>query len=106
VLLIVGVVLNGTLRVHMLFTAAFNTAAFNAEFKRSGPWIQRSDCFIGAVLIIAAASVAVPSTALAGLLAGVGIGVIIVSLMIEPATTRAAFPKRLSASGRRTPVRR
>jgi len=106
VLLIVGVVLNGTLRVHMLFTAAFNTAAFNAEFKRSGPWIQRSDCFIGAVLIIAAASVAVPSTALAGLLAGVGIGVTIVSLMIEPATTRAAFPRRLSASGRRTPVRR
>ena len=106
VVLIVGVVLNGTLRVHMLFTAAFNTAAFNAEFKRSGPWIQRSDCFIGAVLIIAAASVAVPSTALAGLLAGVGIGVTIVSLMIEPATTRAAFPRRLSASGRRTPVRR
>ena len=40
------------------------------------------------------------------LLAGVGIGVTIVSLMVEPATTRAAFPRRLSGSGRRTPVRK
>jgi serine/threonine protein kinase len=106
VLLIAGVVLNATLRVHMLFTAAFNTTAFNAEFKRAGPWIQRSDCFIGGVLIVAAVLVAVPRTSLASLLAGVGIGVAIVSLIVEPATTKAAFPKRLSGSGRRTPVRR
>jgi hypothetical protein len=106
VLLIGGVVLNATLRVHMLFTAAFNTTAFNAEFKRAGPWIQRSDCLIGAVLIVAAALVAVPSTSLASLLAGVGIGVAVVSLMVEPATTKAAFPRRLSGSRRRTPERR
>ncbi len=106
VLLVAGVVLNATLRVHMLFTAAFNTAAFNMEFKRAGPWMQRSDCLIGVVMIVAAVMVAVPRTSLASLLAGVGIGVAIVSLMVEPATTRAAFPRRLSGSGRRTPVRR
>jgi hypothetical protein len=38
-------------------------------------------------------------------LAGFGMGVTIVSLMIEPATTRAAFPRRGSAAGRRTPIR-
>jgi predicted Ser/Thr protein kinase len=106
VLLVVGVVLNGTLRVHMLFTAAFNVTAFPAELKRAGPWIQRSDCLIGAVLIVSAISVAVSHTSLASVLAGFGIGLIIVSLMIEPATTRAAFPRRLSGGGRRTPLRR
>jgi serine/threonine protein kinase len=106
VLFVIGVVTNGTLRVHMLFTAAFNTKAFPGEYKRAGPWMQRSDCLVGAALIVSALPIAAGHTALACVLAGFGIGFAIVSLMVEPATTKAAFPRRLSGTGRRTPVRR
>jgi hypothetical protein len=106
VIFVVGAVFNGILRVHMLFTAAFNTTAFAVEFKRAGPWIQRSDCLIGAVLVVSALPNAATHTTLSSILAGFGIGVAIISLMIEPATTRAAFPRRISGAGRRTPVRK
>jgi tRNA A-37 threonylcarbamoyl transferase component Bud32 len=106
VIFVVGAVFNGILRVHMLFTAAFNTTVFAAEFKRAGPWIQRSDCLIGAVLVVSALPNAATHTTLSSILAGFGIGVTIISLMIEPATTRAAFPRRISGTGRRTPVRK
>ncbi len=105
VILVIVAVLNGTLRVHMLFTAAFNQTAFAAEYRHGGPWIQRSDCLIGAVLIVTAVPIVASHTPLASVLAGFGIGVAIISLMIEPATTRAAFPKRLSVGARRTPGR-
>ena len=102
---VVSAVFNGTLRVHLLFTAAFNRKAFTAEHKRSGPWVQRTDCAAGAMLIVSALPIAAAYTAVACVLAGVGIGVIIVSLMIEPATTRAAFPRRTTGAGRRTPMK-
>ncbi len=103
---VASAVWNGTLRVHLLFTAAFNTGAFAAEHKKAGPWLQRTDCAAGAMLILLALPIAVPHAAVATLLAAVGIGVMTVSLMIEPATTKAAFPRRPSTGGgRRTPDR-
>ena len=103
---VVSAVCNGTLRVHLLFTAAFNTGAFAPEHKRAGPWLQRTDCVAGAMLILSALPIAAPHAAVATLLAAVGIGVMVVSLMIEPATTRAAFPRRgTSGRARRTPGR-
>lgn len=90
---VVGAVCSGTLRVHLLFTAALNTGAFAAEHSKVAPWLQRTDCAAGAMLILLALPIAVPHAALATLLAAVGIGVAIVSLVIEPATTKAAFPK-------------
>jgi hypothetical protein len=89
----------------MLFTAAFNIGAFAVEQKRTGPWVQRSDCAVGAVLLVSALPIAASHTAVACVLAGFGIGVMIVSLMIEPATIKAAFPRRPSGGGRKTPAR-
>ena len=89
---IVAMVFNGTLRVHLLFTATFNAPALPQELRRASPWVRRSDCAVGAMLVLGALPVAAVHTALAVVLIAVGIGVTVVSVMIEPATRRAAFP--------------
>jgi predicted Ser/Thr protein kinase len=100
VLFVVAAVLNGTLRVHLLFTAAFNQGALRSELDRGVPWIARSDLVVGAMLVVAAVPIVAAHTSLATLLAAVGIGIMVVSSMIEPATREAAFPRRTMGSGR------
>ncbi len=95
--------LNGTLRVHLRFTARHNLAAFRGELRRAAPWMRASDVLAGIALAVLALPVARSNTPLAVALAAVGAGAIIVSLAIEPATTDAAFPKRQSGVRRRTP---
>ena len=97
--------LNGTLRVHLLFTERHNVPAFRGELRRATPWLRGSDTVLGLVLMALAIAVAPAHTSLAILLAAVGAGVIIVSVAVEPATTDAAFPRRSSGVRRKTPSR-
>jgi hypothetical protein len=97
--------LNGTLRVHLLFTERHNVPAFRGELRRATPWLRGSDTVLGLVLMALAIAVAPVYTSLAILLAAVGAGSIIVSVAVEPATTDAAFPRRSSGVRRKTPSR-
>jgi predicted Ser/Thr protein kinase len=97
--------LNGTLRVHLLFTERHNAPAFRGELRRATPWLRGSDTVLGLVLMALAMAVAPDYTSLAILLAAVGAGSIIVSVAVEPATTDAAFPRRSSGVRRKTPSR-
>jgi hypothetical protein len=97
--------LNGTLRVHLLFTERHNVPAFRGELRRATPWLRGSDTVLGVVLMALAIAVAPAHTSLAILLAAVGAGSIIVSVAVEPATTDAAFPRRSSGVRRKTPSR-
>jgi len=98
--------LNGTLRVHLLFTERHNVPAFRGELWRATPWLRGSDTVLGLVLIALAIAVAPVRTSIAILLAAVGAGSIIVSVAVEPATTDAAFPRRPSGVRGRTPSAR
>ena len=97
--------LNGTLRVHLLFTERHNVPAFRGELRRATPWLRGSDTVLGLVLMALAIAVAPAHTSLAILLAAVGAGSIIISVAVEPATTDAAFPRRSSGVRRKTPSR-
>jgi len=83
--------LNGTLRVHMLFTERHNRPAFRSELRRSTPWLRGSDTVFGLVLLVLAGFLARPATPWSVVLGAVGAGVIIVSIAVEPATAQAAF---------------
>ncbi len=84
--------LNGTLRVHLLFTERHNPAAFKGELRRARPWLRGSDLIIGLVLLGLAVPVAAIHISVAIALAAVGSGAIVASIAVEPATTDAAFP--------------
>jgi predicted Ser/Thr protein kinase len=95
--------LNGTLRVHLLFTERHNRAAFRGELKRAAPWLRLSDGLFGLVLCGLALMLARPHISLAVPLAAIGAAIIIVSVAVEPATTDAAFPRRSSGVRKKTP---
>lgn len=94
--------LNGTLRVHLLFTERHNLSAFRGELRRATSWLRGSDIAFGVGLLALALGVASSRTWPAIVFAAVGAGSLIVSVAVEPATTDAAFPRRLSGARRRT----
>jgi hypothetical protein len=94
---------NGTLRTHLLFTDRFNRAAMGLQLRRAVPLIRRTDWCLSALLVTAALPIARAHLAVAAILAAVGIGSLVVSLMVEPATTQAAFGRRASGTRKRTP---
>jgi predicted Ser/Thr protein kinase len=95
--------LNGTLRVHLLFTERHNRPAFRGELWRARPWLRGSDTLIGLLLLVLAIPVTPIHISIAILLAAVGAGSIIASIAVEPATTDAAFPPPAAGVRRRTP---
>ena len=103
--LVTCAVVNGVLRVHLLFTSRFNPSAVSTELRRNMPWIARSDIAVAAVLLLAALTVAASHTWTAAWLAAVAVGAAVVALAVEPVTVQAAFPRRSSGPGRRTPPR-
>jgi len=97
--------LNGTLRVHVLFTERHNPPAFRSELERSAPWLHLSDGVFGLVLLVLAGLLARPALGWSVFLGAIGAGIIIVSIAVEPATTQAGFPKPPSGVRRRPPAK-
>jgi serine/threonine protein kinase len=100
---VLSAALNGTLRVHMLFTERHNPQAFRSELRRSSPWLRVSDVVFGLVLLVIAGLLAKPLGPWSVFLGAVGAGIITVSIAVEPATIHAAFPKRPTGVRRGTP---
>jgi len=88
---IVTAVLNGTIRVHLLFTSAFNRSALAAQLERTRSTLQASSLAFAASLFAASLAGARRYTVAAGIMAAVAIGWAVVSLLVEPSTRRAAF---------------
>ena len=86
-------VINGVLRVHLLFAYRVHPSDLRPQLARSGPWIRRSDFAASALMLAGAASAAITGHGpTAVLVAGVAVGLLAVTLVVEPATTAAAFP--------------
>ena len=90
---IAAAVANGVLRGHLLFIHQVTPSELPVQLAWSGPWVRRSDGVVLLLMLLGAAVAAATGhgpTAL--LLAAVGVALLVVALVIEPATTSAAFP--------------
>jgi serine/threonine protein kinase len=88
---ITTVAVNGTLRVHLLFTSAFNVSEMRQQLRRALPIVRGTDLLVALLLLLASASFVRSTVLLSATLAAFGVGWAVVSLIVEPATHAAAF---------------
>jgi hypothetical protein len=86
-----AVIAAANLRLHLWFTSRFYPAELKWLRARVAGWIHLADWVFVSSLVIGALLVGDERSPLAILLLGFGIGAAIAFLVIEPATTRAAF---------------
>jgi serine/threonine protein kinase len=89
---LVAVIVAGTLRLHLWFIFRSAASEWRAQRERSARWIRLADVGFVAVLIASAGFVLELHGDIAILLVGVAVAVLLSATVIEPATTRAAFP--------------
>ncbi len=89
-----AVLVAANLRFHLSFTERFTPAQLDLQRTQSSPWIRAADWLFVVLLLAATALIAEAHAAWASLTAAVGIVSAVTFLVIEPATTRAAFQDR------------
>jgi serine/threonine protein kinase len=97
-----------SLRMNLLFTARNNPADLASHRARTTPWTRVCDVGFALAMAVAAFGINNAHAAIAALLVGLSVAVVVASLVIEPNTTRSAFRGRSSAvrtpaASRRTP---
>jgi hypothetical protein len=93
ILLLAAVIVAANLRLHLWFTSRFYPAELRWLRARVARWIAGADWLFSMVLIGGGLLIGDDRAPLAVLLLSAGIGACVVFLVIEPATTRAAFRK-------------
>ena len=88
-----AVLVAGTLRFHLSFTQRFNPAQIDTQQTQVAAWVRAADWLFVILLLVAAALISSDHAAWASVIAGVGIISCLAFLIIEPATTRAAFQR-------------
>ena len=86
-----AVIVAANLRLHLWFTSRFYPGELAWLRRRTATWIHVADWIFGAALIAGALLVGEDRSPLAIVLLSFGIGAAVAFLVIEPATTRAAF---------------
>ena len=79
------------LRLHLWFTVRSYPAEWAIQRAHSARWIIAADLIFVGTLAVAAAAIFEEHAAMAALLIGAAVAVLVSSAIIEPATTRAAF---------------
>lgn len=87
---VVAVIVAGSLRLHLWFASRHYPQDWAVQFRQSRAWIRGADLLFSAVLAIAGLA-AVRADAPAALLVAAAAAVAVSSIVVEPATTRAAF---------------
>jgi hypothetical protein len=89
----VPAVVASVLRLHLWFTWQSLPREWPSQWRKTRPWIRRAD--IAYALVLAAGGIAVvqPVPVIGVLLIGAAICVLLGALVIEPATSTAAFPE-------------
>ena len=86
-----AVIVAANLRLHLWFTSRFYPTELKWLRARNGRWIHAADWLFAIVLMIGGLLVGDERSPLAILLFSFGLGAAVAFLVIEPATTRAAF---------------
>lgn len=94
IFLVLGVAatIAGVFRGFMLFTEQMNPAGFETERRRARPVTLAADLLIALALAADGAFLYQSRPLAAVLTIALGVGIALVGLVVEPATTRAAFP--------------
>ena len=90
---LVAALVSIALRLHLWFTSRVYPSEWRAQRDRVARWMVSADLLFSAVLLVIAAASLDQHEGLAALLIAVAAGAIVASLVIEPATTRAAFSR-------------
>jgi hypothetical protein len=88
---IITVAINGTLRVHLLFTSGFNPSSMREQLGGAAPIVRGTDVLIALLLLLSSAAIVRTTILLSATLAAFAVGWAVVSLIVEPATVAAAF---------------
>ena len=96
-----GAVVNGILRLHLLFLSRFGARALPAQVRRTRGWVVWSDTAVAAALLVSCIDMFQAHPRAAAALTALAVGIAAVSVWVEPATIEAAFPGAL----RRKPTR-
>jgi predicted Ser/Thr protein kinase len=80
-----------TLRLHLLFVSRAGSPAVEGQHRHSAGWLPAADLTFAAGLIVSGLLVEQRQSALAVLLIAAGAAAAVAALVIEPATSRAAF---------------
>jgi hypothetical protein len=83
-----------SLRLHLWFTVRWYPEEWAAELRRSRPWIRLADVVLAGALLVAMGLTMTAHNRVAALLVAAAVAVVVSSAIVEPATTRAAFPDR------------
>jgi serine/threonine protein kinase len=94
-----AVVVSANLRVHLWFSSRVYPEELSTQRADTGRWIRLADCAFVALLVAGGLLLPDSRAGWAALLISVGIGAAVAFLIIEPATTRAAFTNQ---GGRRS----
>jgi hypothetical protein len=87
----VSAVAAGVMRGHLLFTARLNTAHLASERRRLRPALAGLDLLMAAGCALAGLTFAAVKPLSGVLIVGLAVGLALATMMMEPATTRAAF---------------
>jgi hypothetical protein len=93
-LALISVVVACGLRLHLWFAARELPEAWAAQHAQSGPWTRAADVLFTVCLLAAGIRAVGHDDGTAGLLVAAAAGVAVSFLIVEPATTRAAFERR------------
>jgi hypothetical protein len=89
---LVAVIVSGALRLHLWFASLHYLDHWDSQHRRSRAWIRISDLVFSLVLLSAGIA-AIRAEAPAVLMVAAAAAVTVSFTVIEPATTRAAFPR-------------
>lgn len=103
----VGSIVAGTIRGHLIFTDVINAARVRQELNRTRLLIRGVDVLIGVAVLADGIQLMSTKPTVALLTIGLGVGIALANVLMEPATTDVAFPQgRGQDSRRKTGARR
>lgn len=109
----VGAMIAGTIRGHLIFTDVFNSGRLAEELRRTRTTLVATDLLIAAILLVDALKLYAREPLAAILTSSLGLGIPLATLVMEPATTDAAFGhdrpavvKRKTGARRKVPTDR
>ena len=85
---------SANLRVHLWFTSYVYPSELADQRQRVSRWKGWADALFALLLLVTATAIAGAHAEMAALFVGVAVTSVIGALLVEPATTRAAFPLR------------
>lgn len=88
------VIVAGSLRLHLAFAARYYPDQLPQQVQRAARWIRPAEFCYVAMLLGGAGLLGSAHPLPAALMVAAATGIIVFTLLIEPATTRAAFPPR------------